>query len=527
MDAEKLQELISQKEGLKLDFKREYKLTSEPPTPDTKKQEWEAYVKGQWDEFIKDVLALANGNSGTANQAGFLIVGADDELLPDGTRRLYDTSYLAITEQQLLRRINGACSPALPDIHCERIVLSGKNILVIEIPPSPHVHETTRKLETTKGEFDGSGTLRFFKTDKVYTARTVFIRHGEGIEIASDAERRVLALEKSPASSAQKVGQVASLIDFHPEYVQTLQFVLSIQGDGPDTVLKAITDFGAGNSLTLSSTPKGQDILQQLRLVISEYTTDLENDLALVMDVLRPAVDTERTAIPPLPGRFLDKVIQEIGHRLHSAHIFDTRFSVRNRPGFERALVVDGYRKILDSVTKLPMPAIGKAFDKDGSEIYLVRSVFRWEEIPQKSTDAPKPPERTSLTQRLKSVVVGTTPQKTVEKPDEFVYALEYRERPMRSEGDDYHILFDESRSEIFGEVRKRLAGWDAGVNQEEDSQGDKAEEAVKAQQVYPLSTDVFAKFLRAILHNYILYMRYQKNFEALLNDIDVNDSEP
>jgi len=95
MTPEELRSLIGKEEGLKLDFKREYKLQPKPPEG-VNPQEWKQFVKGQWDEFIKDILALTNGNFGTVKDAGFLIIGVGDQLLPDGTRQLYDTSYLGI-----------------------------------------------------------------------------------------------------------------------------------------------------------------------------------------------------------------------------------------------------------------------------------------------------------------------------------------------------------------------------------------------------------------------------------------------
>jgi hypothetical protein len=48
-----LQQILSQHEGLKLDFKREYKLSKSPPLG-TAQQDWSKFINGQWDEFIKD-----------------------------------------------------------------------------------------------------------------------------------------------------------------------------------------------------------------------------------------------------------------------------------------------------------------------------------------------------------------------------------------------------------------------------------------------------------------------------------------
>jgi len=196
MTPEELKIIISQPESPKLDFKREYKLNKTPPT-DTDKQTWIKFINGQWDEFIKDILALTNGNVGTANQSGLLVIGADDDLLPDGTRELYDTSYLNLTEQQILDKVNGACNPPVPNIQCEKVPLDGKNIFVITIFPSPYVHETTRDLEIIKGHFDRNNSLvSLDNVSKHYTAHTLFIRRGDNIFPASDIERRTLKTDK-------------------------------------------------------------------------------------------------------------------------------------------------------------------------------------------------------------------------------------------------------------------------------------------------------------------------------------------
>ena len=130
---------------------------------------------------------MTNGNIGTADEPGRLIIGALDDkkpLLPDSARGLLDASYLDLKAPEILERINGACYPPIPDLQCEKIVLDGKVLWVITIPPTPYVHETTRELKV--GE------------KKAYTARTAFIRRGEGTQPATEAERRSLAIDKVP-----------------------------------------------------------------------------------------------------------------------------------------------------------------------------------------------------------------------------------------------------------------------------------------------------------------------------------------
>lgn len=101
MNVDQLRELIRQQEGLKLEFKRElYSLNHSDP----KIRAW------HWDEFIKDVLALANGNVGTADQTAYLIIGVGDEL-KDGTRSFHDVGDVCLTAQQIIEKVNSACEP--------------------------------------------------------------------------------------------------------------------------------------------------------------------------------------------------------------------------------------------------------------------------------------------------------------------------------------------------------------------------------------------------------------------------------
>lgn len=195
MRLEELEELLRNRESPKLDFKREYKLYDRPPA-NTDEKMWADYVKGQWDELVKDIVALANGNVGTAGQDGFLVIGADDELPSLGVRQIYDTSRLEITEQQVLARVNSACDPPIPNLTCERVEIMGKQVTVITVHSSPYLHETSRQLQTTKGSFDERGALRHVEIDKTYSPRTAFVRRGESDFPATDDERRAISFEK-------------------------------------------------------------------------------------------------------------------------------------------------------------------------------------------------------------------------------------------------------------------------------------------------------------------------------------------
>jgi hypothetical protein len=199
MTPDELRELLSQQEGLKLDFKREYHLNKTPPLG-IDGPLWAKLVAGQRDEFIKDILALANGNVGTAEQPGHLIVGAGDDkfLKPDGTRPLFDMLNLQLNSQEVLQLVNAACYPPLPDLLCEPIELDGKVIIVVTIPPTPFVHETSRQLRPVGGKIDElTGRLSLSEKTPI-TERTAFVRRREGIYPANKDERRALAADKSP-----------------------------------------------------------------------------------------------------------------------------------------------------------------------------------------------------------------------------------------------------------------------------------------------------------------------------------------
>lgn len=199
MTPTELRDLLSQREGLKLDFKREYHLSKKPP-PDVNEKDWAKLVNGQRHELIKDILALTNGNVGTAEEPGYLIIGGDDDkyLQLDGTRPLFDMRHLQLTSSGILQMVNEACYPPVPDILCEGIELDGKIVVTITIPPSPHVHETSKPLNCVGGTIDRLTGRLSVSEGKPITARTAFIRRVDGVYPASEAERRALAADKSP-----------------------------------------------------------------------------------------------------------------------------------------------------------------------------------------------------------------------------------------------------------------------------------------------------------------------------------------
>lgn len=168
-----IEELLKQPEGLKFDFKVILHIAE---CTDKSKQD------GFRSEFIRDILALANGNIGTAGQTAYLIVGAADKLDSDGKRKLQDSSHIRLTGKEILQKINSCCRPPIPDIQTEFVDVSGTQLFVTCIPPTPYLHETTQDLKLPNG--------------KIYPKNSVFIRHGEEIDCASIAEIDAIRLEK-------------------------------------------------------------------------------------------------------------------------------------------------------------------------------------------------------------------------------------------------------------------------------------------------------------------------------------------
>ncbi|NTW03407.1 MAG: ATP-binding protein, partial [Oscillochloris sp.] len=172
MNPDQLRSLLSKPEGATLDFKRKFYLLDDPNQQVKEKQ------RG---EFIKDVLALANGNAVTAGETAYLIIGADDHLKADGTRDLFDVVAAIPDQRTLLAYVNSACEPTLDTIVWEPVILDGKRLIVITIPPTPHLHETARQLKTK---------------ESIYTEHIVLYRENAQTKVANARQREAILLLK-------------------------------------------------------------------------------------------------------------------------------------------------------------------------------------------------------------------------------------------------------------------------------------------------------------------------------------------
>ncbi len=182
MDAEKLNRLLRQPEGLKLEFKQTlYRLNDTDP---------QQRAIG-WDALIRDILALANGNVGASEQPAYLIIGVGDKLNSDGSRELFNVGDAIPTTPEILSRVNANCHPPLLDIRCETVRIDNKRIFVITIPPTPYLHQTTRRLVGPNGR-------------TAYQENSVFIRVGETTKVASPAELTGVLADKQKILKPQE-----------------------------------------------------------------------------------------------------------------------------------------------------------------------------------------------------------------------------------------------------------------------------------------------------------------------------------
>lgn len=194
MTPEELRELLTCQEGVKLEFKSEFKLV----VLVKKNQQWTRFVEGQWHEFIKDILSLTNGNSPVTDEPGILVIGAADQLGADGTRELFDIGPLReITQKKLHDKVNEFTHPPIPDLQLEFVELDGKTLMVVQIPPTRYLHETTRDLITTDLlQIDPTDQSVKFQRGTSYLKGTAFVRRGDQVCTALDAEREAIKAEK-------------------------------------------------------------------------------------------------------------------------------------------------------------------------------------------------------------------------------------------------------------------------------------------------------------------------------------------
>jgi hypothetical protein len=135
-------------------------------------------------EFIKDIVAITNGNIHQSNQIGYLLFGVND----NGDIAGYDTMDLEFNPNDrtdrrlLLDKIDSYIEPNIEGIQFIEQELNGKKLCAIVIPPSPYLHKLKKKLNA----------------DTIYSEQSVLIRRsdGENTYVAPDDVKEILKKEK-------------------------------------------------------------------------------------------------------------------------------------------------------------------------------------------------------------------------------------------------------------------------------------------------------------------------------------------
>jgi hypothetical protein len=170
IDSTELQALLGKDdETPTIEFKLKYVLTG----PD----------RGKFlDEIAKDLLSLVNTAGRTKDDYAYLIIGAGDKLKPGRVRDKDDVRPYGYSKQQFLNIVNARCVPPVPELNYAAVEAGGNFYGVVEIPPSPYVHELSRNLDTPKGGWPQG---------------CVLIRRGETVGAASPRELVQMEQEKS------------------------------------------------------------------------------------------------------------------------------------------------------------------------------------------------------------------------------------------------------------------------------------------------------------------------------------------
>ncbi len=175
IDAAKLKEFLERTdESPKIEFKLKYEFSGQNKSKNM-------------DEFVKDLLALTNTAGRASDDFAHLIIGAGDVLKADGTRDAADVRPFNFKPEQFLQIVNARCAPPVRDLEYSVVEHAGNFYGVIEIPPSPFVHELTRNLDTPKGSWQQGSVL---------------VRRGSKIGVASPGEIKLMEREKESWSGS-------------------------------------------------------------------------------------------------------------------------------------------------------------------------------------------------------------------------------------------------------------------------------------------------------------------------------------
>ncbi len=190
MNKERLKELIEIWENPKLDFKREWYWNKNMP---------KEVKTSQQGDFVRDVIALANGHPDFIGQVAYLIIGIEDD-----TKKIYNFDK-SVTEpfdkfkQQIVEIVNNYAQPNIIDLDINWVKGINEKVLVISIKPQKDVIHIFKDLQTPKGTIDRG---------------TTFFRVGENNRVASpdvtEKLKEAIKKYKEQEKNRQKAEQLKS-----------------------------------------------------------------------------------------------------------------------------------------------------------------------------------------------------------------------------------------------------------------------------------------------------------------------------
>lgn len=253
MTPAELKILLARQEGLKLEFKREYQLKGQDPSRSKA-------------EVAKDLMALVNTLGSDINEPAYLILGAGDQLLADGSRKGSDVSSFGYTAAQFLDIVNSRCTPPIHDLRYQEIQCDGITYGVIILPASYYIHECTADLVTTS---------------RIWPKNSVLIRRGDQVGLASSAEIQTLLQRKQQLKSAVRKNKSTQSND-------PLSHVSACTIHTPLDFKKTIGAHGARHEVLF--TASDPEIEREIRHIIKSIFGDLSSidngDVDMVMSYL-------------------------------------------------------------------------------------------------------------------------------------------------------------------------------------------------------------------------------------------------
>jgi len=171
-----------------------------------------------WDEFLKDLLALANANLGYVGKTRYLIVGYDEktstkhDVNPD---KISDLTNLTVFRNNISKKLKSRCNTKLEQLEiyfvdCEN---KSKRLLIFEIPSPTVLIELTIDLQS--------------KSNKVFSANTVFIRKfikngkdGEEISVQAASVDEATKLKNEFEIYKNKIQKNRSIVSTIESYIE-------------------------------------------------------------------------------------------------------------------------------------------------------------------------------------------------------------------------------------------------------------------------------------------------------------------